>query len=93
MKNKSLKLGLSYFFRQRIHDKDTSDHIPELVRPESEREKTESTIRDILRWADDGGKMLDLGSRKDRSNLDTTRRSAPSQPLTNEDETSKHTKP
>jgi hypothetical protein len=73
MKNKSLKLGLSYFFRQRIHGKDTSDYISELVRPESEWEETENTIRDILRWADDGGKMLELRSQKDRSNLDAAR--------------------
>lgn len=70
MKNKSLELGMSYLFRQRIHGKGASDQMLKLVRTESEREKTESAIRDILRWADDGGKMLDLGSRKDRSNLD-----------------------
>ena len=33
----------------------------ELAKPESEWEGTESVIEDILRWADDGGQMLDLG--------------------------------
>jgi hypothetical protein len=73
MKNKSSKLRLAYFFRQRSHGKDASDPMPEWVWHESEWEKTESTIRDILRWADDGGKMLDLGSRKNRSNLAAAR--------------------
>ena len=60
MKNKSLKLRLSYFFRQRIHGRDSSENMPELVKPESER--TESVIEDILRWADDGGQMLPANS-------------------------------
>jgi hypothetical protein len=57
MKNKSLKLRLSYFFRKRIHGKDSSDNMPELVKPESEGERTKSVIEDILRWADDGGQI------------------------------------
>jgi hypothetical protein len=73
MKNKLLQLGLSCFFRQRIHDKDASDHMPELLRTESEWEKTESVIRDILRWADDGGKMSDLGSQIAWSKRDAAR--------------------
>ncbi|HXQ34561.1 MAG TPA: hypothetical protein VN843_11165 [Anaerolineales bacterium] len=58
MKNKSLKLRSSYFFRQRkrFYSRDSSKHMPELVKPESER--TESLIEDILRWADDGGRTL-----------------------------------
>lgn len=57
MKNKSLKLRSSYFFkrRKRIYGKDSSEHMPEFVKPESER--TESVIEDILRWADDGGQI------------------------------------
>jgi hypothetical protein len=57
MKNKSLKLRSSYLFRQRkrFYRKDSSEHMPELVKPESER--TESVIEDILRWADDGGQI------------------------------------
>lgn len=73
MKKKSLKLRSSYFFRQRIHDKHSADNMPDLVMPESEGEKTESIVRDILRWADDGGKMLDLDSRAAGSEPDLTR--------------------
>jgi len=62
MKNKSLKLRSSYFFRQRkrIYGKDLSENMPELVKPESER--TERVIEDILRWADDGGQILQPNS-------------------------------
>jgi len=62
MKNKSLKLRSSYFFRQRkrIYGKDLSEKMPELVKPESER--TERVIEDILRWADDGGQILQPNS-------------------------------
>jgi hypothetical protein len=34
--------------------------MPELIKPESEWPRAEGLIEDILRWADDGGKMLDL---------------------------------
>jgi hypothetical protein len=56
MKKKSLKLRLSYFFRQRkrIYSKDSSENMPALVKSE----RTDSVIEDILRWADEGGKML-----------------------------------
>jgi hypothetical protein len=56
MKNKSLKLRLSYFFRQR--KRIYGENMPDLVKSE----RTESVIEDILRWADDGGKMLPLNS-------------------------------
>jgi len=62
MKNRSLKLRLTYFFRQHIHGKDSSGHMLGLVKPESERERTESVIEDILRWADEGGQMIDVGN-------------------------------
>ena len=61
MKNKLIKFTSSYFFRQlkrfsfSTSKKDSSEHLPEVV-------KTESVIEDILRWADDGGKMLPLNS-------------------------------
>ena len=57
MKNRSRKLRASYFFKQRkrVYGKDSSEPMPELVEPESER--TESVIEDILRWADDGGQI------------------------------------
>ena len=57
MKNKSLQLNLSYFFRQRIPGRGSSEDMPELVKPKSEWERTESVIEDILRWADDGGQI------------------------------------
>jgi hypothetical protein len=48
--------------------------MPELIKPESEWERAESGIEDedILRWADDGGKMLDLENRTTRSDPDDT---------------------
>lgn len=55
MKINSLRLGLPYFFRKRL---------PGMLKPgkpETEQERTKSVIQDILRWADDGGKMLDIG--------------------------------
>jgi len=45
----------------------------ELAKPESEWERTESVIEEILRWADDGGQMLDLGNLMAGSGLDTAR--------------------
>jgi hypothetical protein len=40
-----------------------------LVKPESEEERTESLMEDILRWADDGGPTIwNVSS----SNTDTT---------------------
>jgi hypothetical protein len=73
MKNKSLKLKLSYFFRPQIQGKDSysSDNMSELAGSESKWKRTESVIiEDILRWADDGGKMLDLPDNQARSNPD-----------------------
>ena len=72
MKNKSLKLRSSYLFRQRkrIYGKDSSEHMPELVKPESKR--TESVIEDTLRWADDGGQISQPNSQvtaQERANV------------------------
>lgn len=58
-----------YFFGQRIHGA-ISSNMPELIKPESQWPKAESIIEDILRWADDGGKMLDLENHTTRSELD-----------------------
>ena len=60
MKKKSSKLRSPYFFGQRVHSEDSSGRLPELIKPESEWDHAESGMEDILRWADDGGKMLDL---------------------------------
>lgn len=72
MKKKSLNLRLRYFFGQRIHRKDSSGHMPELIKPESEWKGAEGLIEELLRWADDGGKMLDLESQTTRSDSDDT---------------------
>lgn len=68
MTNKPLKLRWPYFFGQRIRGQDSSGNMPELIKPESEPEMVESGIEDILRWEDDGGRMLDLRNRTARSN-------------------------
>jgi len=63
MNNKLSKLVLPDFLRQCIHSKDSSGNMLKFVKPESEHERTESLIEDILHWADDGGPMLgDVGS-------------------------------
>jgi len=64
MKNRSFDDGLTYFFSQRIHGNSASDNMLEWPEadPESDGERPERVIDDILRWADDGGQMLDLGS-------------------------------
>lgn len=75
VKIKSLKLRLLYFFRQRIHGKDPSDNMSELVRPESEWERAEGVVEAILRWADDGGKTFELGNNQTtRFNPDAARK-------------------
>ncbi|HUE97739.1 MAG TPA: hypothetical protein VMN99_00715 [Anaerolineales bacterium] len=76
MKNKLMELGLSYFLRQRTHGRDSSDNMPELVKPESERERAISVMEDILRWADDGGQMLGPDNRTAASNPETARERA-----------------
>lgn len=74
MKNKSSnRRGLSQFFRHRIHGKGSSDNMLELVKPESEWERTESVLESILRWADDSGQMLDIRNPIDRSDPDMAR--------------------
>src|SRR5215212_7870737 len=64
MKKKSLKLESHDFFRQRVHRKDSSGNMPKLVKPGSQRSGAESVIVGILRWADDGGRMLELGNQE-----------------------------
>jgi hypothetical protein len=73
MKNKSLKPGLPYLYRRQLHGKVSLDTTRQSLKPESEWERPENVIEDILRWADDGGQMLDLGSFVARSNSDTAR--------------------
>jgi hypothetical protein len=73
MHNRSFDDGLTYFFNRRIHSRDLTDNMLAVAESESEWERTESLsgIEDILRWADDGGKMLDpVENRTARSNPD-----------------------
>ena len=47
--------------------------MPKLINPVSEWQRAESGIEDLLRWADDGGKMLDLENRTTMSSPDAAR--------------------
>ena len=67
MKKRPLKLRSPYFFGQQNPGMTSAGNMPELIKPESVWERVESGIEDILRWADDGGKMLDLEKRIARS--------------------------
>jgi len=71
MKNKSSKLRLPDFFRQRIPGKVSFGHMSTLGKSESEQIGAENLIKDVLRWADDGRQMLDIGSSQYPSNSDT----------------------
>jgi hypothetical protein len=71
MRKKSVKRRWPYFFGQQIHGS-KSGNLPELIKPESGWPKAESVIEDILRWADDGGKMLDLENHATRPDLEDT---------------------
>ncbi len=48
---------ITLFHRQRIHDKD-SDNLLEFVKPKLEGLEIELT--NILRWEDDGGKVIEI---------------------------------
>jgi hypothetical protein len=48
---------ITLFHRQRIHDMD-SDNIPEFLKPKSE--ETKINLTNILRWEDDGGKIIEI---------------------------------
>lgn len=66
MRDKFSNGRLSYFLTPRMHG-----NVIAWVKPpsqwETEWEKAEATIKDILRWADDGGRMLDRRNRTARS--------------------------
>ena len=66
MRNKFSNGRLSYFLSPRIHG-----NVIAWVKPssqwETEWEKADTMIKDILRWADDGGRMLDLRNRTAKS--------------------------
>ena len=52
MQIKSLDHALPYFFMQRIHDNDPGN-LPEL-------ERSKGVLENILRWEDDGGKIIEI---------------------------------
>lgn len=68
MRNKFSNGRLSYFLTPRIHG-----NVIAWAKHPSQWEKAETTIKDILRWADDGGRMLDLRNRMARSNTEVAR--------------------
>lgn len=51
-----MQLQITLFRTQQIYGKD-SDNMPELIKPQLERTETELT--NILRWEDDGGKIIE----------------------------------
>lgn len=75
MRDKFSNGRLSYFLTPRIHGNVITWVKPPSQR-ETEREKAETTIKDILRWADDGGRMLDLRNRMAKSNIEVARKQA-----------------
>jgi hypothetical protein len=66
MKNKLANGRLSYFFTPRIHG-----NVLAWVKPATASERSKRAIENILRWADDGGQMSDIGNAPDPSNSDT----------------------
>lgn len=70
MKIKSFDHALP-FFTQRIHGKDPGNLL-ELVRPDPELERSKGVLENILRWEDDGGKIIETN----HSTLDQKREKA-----------------
>lgn len=73
MQKKPLKLRWPYFFGRRIRGLLSSGNMPELIKPESEWQRAENGIEDFLRWANDGGNMLDPGNQTAVSDPDESR--------------------
>jgi len=55
MKNKFFNGRLSYFFTPRIHG-----NVLAWVKPAFESERSKGVIENILRWEDDGGKIIEI---------------------------------
>lgn len=60
-----MQLQINLFRTQQIYDKD-SNNMPELLKPQFERIEIE--LENILRWEDDGGKIIGCGNPVDRLN-------------------------
>jgi hypothetical protein len=73
MRNKFSHGRLSYFLTPRIHG-NVIAWVKSSSPWETEWEKTEPMIKDILRWADDGGRTLDQRNRMARSNAEAARK-------------------
>ena len=69
MKKKSIKRRWPYFFGQRTPGSE-SGNMPELIKPDSGWRRTE----DILRWADDGGKITDPADQTAGANPEDARK-------------------
>ena len=69
MRNKFSNGRLAYFLTPRTHG-----NVIAWVKPSSQWEKVETMIKDILRWADDGGRMLDQRNRTAKSNAEAARK-------------------
>ena len=59
MKIKSFDHALPYFFAQRLRGKDPDNQL-ELLRPDPELERSKGVLENILRWEDDGGKIIEI---------------------------------
>ena len=55
MKNKFSNGRLSYFFTPRIHG-----NVLAWVKPASDSERNKSVIKNLLRWEDDGGLIIEV---------------------------------
>lgn len=55
----NLKTQIAPFFGATNPSKDSSGNMPELIEPEPQWQKAKSGDEDILRWADDGGKIIE----------------------------------
>ena len=64
MKNRPTSRGLSDLIRH-IQGRDAAEGMPGSAKPESEGERAEGALMNILRWEDDGGQILDLRPLRD----------------------------
>ena len=71
MKNKFSKGRLSYFFTPRIHG-----NVLAWVKPDPEWKRSKRVPENILRWEDDGGKMVDPVKQTAGANPDAARERA-----------------
>ena len=69
MSIKSFDHTSPYFFTQQIHDQDAGNLLA-LARSDPELQRKKGVLKNILRWEDDGGKIIEV----DHSKLDEKRR-------------------